>query len=193
MLTDELKKITYPEHQAAEKKLINELKQIRTAEDYIRMLSWMYSFYAPLEAMIQKYLTPVLLPDIHRRSRAGYLLRDIRDSRDLEIPRPGSGICRELPPIGSADQAIGALYVLEGSTLGGRIIAGILQSRLGANIPTSYFNGYGEENAGMWQTYKDFLDQPRTREQQNMILETAKATFITFKNWIGNHELQPQL
>lgn len=190
MFTAELKENTYPEHQISEKKLTHVLKSIETNEDYVNMLNWLYGFYAPLEALIQKQLTPELLPDLERRIRAEYLLWDIRDLGLLNLE---FRICRELPPIDSAEQAIGALYVLEGSTLGGRIIAGMLQNQLGAGVPTTYFNGYGGENTRMWQTYKDFLDLPRTREQQNAILESAKATFITFKNWIDKHELQPQL
>ena len=190
MLTEDLKKNTSTEHQASEKKMVLVLKRIETNEDYVRMLNWMYGFYAPLEALIQKQLTPAILPDIDKRSRAEYLLWDIGHLGTLN---PEFRICRDLPPIDSVEEAIGALYVLEGSTLGGRIIAGMLQRQLGAGIPTTYFNGYGEENSRMWQAYKDFLDQPRTQQQQTAILESAKATFITFKNWIDRHELQPQL
>ena len=190
MLTKELKENTLSEHQASEKKMIIALKRIETREDYVRMLHWLYGFYAPVEALIQKHLTPDQLPDIDRRSRAEFLLGDIRQSG---LPNPQYEICRELPAIDSAGHAIGAGYVLEGSTLGGRIIAGMIQHRLGPGAPTSYFNGYGEENSRMWQSYKEFLDQPRTTAQQAAILEAAKATFITFKNWIDKHELQPQL
>ena len=190
MLTEDLKKSTYPEHQEAEKKMIVALRRIETREDYVRMLNWMYGFYAPMEALIQKHLTPDLLPDIDRRSRAEYLLWDIRESG---LPNPEFEICRDLPAIDSEDKAIGALYVLEGSTLGGRIIAGMIQRQLGPGAATAYFNGYGEENNRMWQSYKDFIDQPRPMEQQTVILESAKTTFITFKNWIDKHELQPQL
>ena len=190
MLTRDLKENTHQEHQASEKRMILALKRIETNKDYVDMLNWLYGFYAPLEALIQKQLTPDLLPDIDRRNRAEYLLWDIRDLGLLNLE---FRICRDLPKIESVEQAIGALYVLEGSILGGRIIATMLQERLGANVPTTYFNGYGEENSRMWQTYKDFLDQPRTPEQQAIILEAAKATFITFKTWIDKHELQPQL
>jgi heme oxygenase len=190
MLSEDLKEITYPEHQASEKKMVVVLKKIEMREDYVRMLNWLYGFYAPMEDLIRKQLKPDTLPDIDRRSRAEYLLWDIRESG---VPNPEYEKCRELPTICSADQAIGALYVLEGSTLGGRIIAAMIQRQLGPGTPTTYFNGYGEENTRMWQSYKDFLDQPRTVEQQTAIIDAAKATFITFKTWIERHELQPQL
>ena len=190
MLTEDLKENTYPEHQASEKKMIRVLKSIKTKEDYVRMLNWLYGFYAPMEDLIRKHLKPDSLPDIDRRSRAEYLLWDIRESG---VPNPEYDKCRELPAIDGPLEAIGALYVLEGSTLGGRIIAAMIQRQLGLDAPTSYFNGYGEENIRMWQSYKDFLDQPRTIEEQTTIIDAAKATFITFKRWIDKHELQPQL
>src|ERR1700744_663991 len=190
MLSEDLKENTYPEHQASEKKMILALKRIEKKEDYVHLLNWLYGFYGPTEALIQKHLTPELLPDIDLRIRAEYLLWDIRQSG---LPNPEFDICRELPAVDSVEQAIGVLYVLKGSTLGGRIIAGMMQRQLGATTPTGYFNGYGEENSRMWQAYKEFLDQPRTSEQQTAILEAAKATFITFKTWIDKHELQPQL
>lgn len=190
MLTDTLKKNTYPEHQASEKKMIMALKGISTREDYVQLLNWLYGFYSPLERLIRNCLGPDMLPDIDRRNRAEYLLLDIKNSG---LPKPAPDNCRDLPAIDSTTQALGALYVLEGSTLGGRIIAGMIHRTLGDDTPTSYFDGYGGDNSRMWQTLKDVLDQPRTAEEQTAITDSAKATFLTFKNWIDKHALQPQL
>ena len=200
MLTADLKKNTYPEHQAAEKKMILALKKLETQEDYIRMLSWLYSFYAPLEDRIRQYVTEDTLPDITKRCRAGYILEDIKQSGEtageigeITANKITSAPEKDLPIIDSADRALGALYVLEGSTLGGRIIAGMITRQLGPTAGNSYFNSYGAETENMWQSFKDFLDQPRSAEQQAAIIDAAKETFITFKNWIDKHELQPQL
>lgn len=190
MLTEYLKKITYPEHQASEKKMIIALKALETKEDYIRMLNWLYGFYSPMETLIRRQLTSDVFPDMDKRCRAEYLLWDIQRS-GLAVPSPDT--CHELPAIDSIDRALGALYVLEGSTLGGRIIAGMVSRQLGTTDSLSFFNGYGAETGTMWQSFKEFLDQPRSEDQKTDIIDTAKATFITFKNWIDKHELQPQL
>lgn len=190
MLTNDLKEITYPEHQASEKKMIIALKGLETREDYIRMLNWLYGFYSPMETLIRQQLTPGVFPDMDKRCRAEYLLWDIQESG---LPTPPPDTCRELPDIYSINQALGALYVLEGSTLGGRIIAGMVSRQLGTTSSLGFFNGYGAETSLMWQSFKEFLDQPRTAEQKTTIIDAAKATFITFKNWIDKHELQPQL
>ena len=188
MLTEDLKVITYPEHQSSEKKMMLALKKIETHEDYIRMLARLYGFYTPLEDLIRRY--PTLLPDLPERFRAHHLLADIRHSGHLI---PTLEVCQDLPVIDSIEKALGALYVLEGSTLGGQIIAGIITHRLGRSASVTFFNSYGSETEKKWQSLKNNLNQPRTEEEQAIIIDAAKDTFITFKNWIGKHELQPQL
>lgn len=190
MLTADLKEITYPEHQASEKKMVAALKRIETQADYKRMLGWLYGFYSPVEDLISRALTEDIFPDIANRCRAYLILTDMRNSGESDAT---PGICTELPVIDSPERGLGALYVLEGSTLGGRIIAEMITRRLGPSTSLGFFNGYGAETEKMWQSFKDFLNKPRTAEEQAAIIDGAKATFITFKNWIGRHELQPQL
>lgn len=189
-LTNELKETTEAVHQASEKKMILALKRITTDRDYVQMLNWLYGFYAPLDELIQSQLTSENFPDKEKRSRVELILSDIKEF-GIEVPKPD--FCRQLPVIDSYERALGALYVLEGSTLGGRIIAGLVSRQLGSTKGLSFFNGYGAETASMWQSFKDFLDRSRTPLQRQEIIAGAEDTFITFKNWIDKHELQPQL
>lgn len=166
------------------------LKRIRSLEDHIDFLNWLYAYYGPLEDRIRTQLTAENFPDIERRSRADALLQDMEAAG---IPLPAPEICRDLPVIDTYGKALGALYVLEGSTLGGRIIAEILARQLGSDACLSYFNSYGNETAGMWQSFKDLLDGPTTLAFKEDILSSARSTFLTFKTWIEKHELQPEL
>lgn len=190
LLTEQLKENTADVHQSTEKKMIVALKKIETKEDYIHMLNWLYGFYAPIETLVRQQLTEDNFPGITKRSRAEYILWDIRES-GVETPQPET--CEQLPVIDSFHSALGALYVLEGSTLGGRIIAGMISRSLGSVNSLSYFNGYGAETGNMWNAFKDFLNQPFTIEQKEEIIAAAEDTFLTFKTWIDKHELQPQL
>src|ERR1700753_676257 len=117
LLADELKEHTADIHRASEKEMIMALKRISTMEDYVRMLNWLYGFYGPMEEAIRTWLTEDALPDMQKRCRAENLLYDIKESG---VPIPQPDICTELPYISSIHSAIGALYVVEGSTLGGR-------------------------------------------------------------------------
>jgi heme oxygenase len=190
MLTEELKESTADAHQASEKKMIAALKKIHSPVDYVRMLNWLHGFYAPLESRIRHYLTPEQLPDIEKRYRAEYLLWDINES-GIQTPPPEA--CKDLPVIDSFHRALGAFYVVEGSTLGGQIIAGMISRELDSLKSLSFFVAYGAETRRMWLTFKEFLNRPFLAEQRREIIAAAEDTFITFKNWIDKHELQPQL
>lgn len=190
MLSQDLKESTENIHREAEKIMVRWLKRIKSREDYVVFLNWLYGYYAPVEDRIRAQLSDANFPDIDRRSRADYLLRDMEDAG---IPLPPPEHCPELPVIDSFGKALGALYVLEGSTLGGRIIATMLIRQLDADKGISWFSSYGNETEGMWQSFRDFLDINGTPLVSADALEAANATFLTFKNWIEKHELQPEL
>ncbi len=78
------------------------------------------------------------------------------------------------PTLASEAAALGALYVVEGSTLGGRIILRHLH-HLGLQ-PATYFNGYGDATGPMWKAFVTRLDAapPATAPA---ILAGASLTF----------------
>lgn len=190
MLSQALKEHTAQAHRAAEKKMVAVLKGIRGLDDYAALLSRLHGFYAPVEALIRCQLTEFDLPDIRRRIRAPFLLRDIGETGVALQPVPP---CNDLPRIDSYPRALGALYVLEGSTLGGQVIAGMLARQLEAEKSLSFFHSYGEETDDMWQTFLTYLERPFTAAERREIIAAAEETFLTFSNWIDQHELQPQL
>jgi len=190
MLSSELKNNTEDIHRQAEKVMVRWLKRVRSLEDHVDLLNWLYAYYGPLEDRIKTQLSSDNFPDIERRSRADELLLDMEAAG---VPLPAPEICRDLPEIDTYGKALGALYVLEGSTLGGRIIADMLSRQLGSEKCLSYFNSYGNETAGMWHSFKDLLDSPATLAFKEDIFSSAGSTFLTFKTWIEKHELQPEL
>jgi heme oxygenase len=190
MLSQDLKISTEHIHRAAEKIMISWLRKIRTIEDYVILLNWLYAWYGPLEDRIKALLTKDVFPDMDRRSRADDLLRDMQGTG---APLPAPEHCPDLPLIDTFGKALGALYVIEGSTLGGRVIADMLARQLGSEKSLSYFNSYGNETEGMWQSFKAYLDTAAATEVREDALSAAETTFITFKTWIEKHELQPEL
>jgi heme oxygenase len=190
MLSTDLKRNTENIHRQAEKVMVGWLKRIRSLEEYVEFLNWLYAYYGPLEDSIKTQLTSDNFPDIERRCRAGALLQDM-EATGIYLPAPE--ICRDLPVIDNYGKALGALYVLEGSTLGGRVIAGMMLRQLRSEKFLSYFNSYGNETAGMWQSFKDLLEIPTTLAWKEDILLSARETFLTFKTWIEKHELTPEL
>jgi heme oxygenase len=65
-----------------------------------------------------------------------------------------------LPDLPTFAHALGALYVLEGATLGGRVILRDLDARLGTSIAgaTRFFGGRREAVGPMWLRFRALLD-----------------------------------
>jgi len=190
MLTETLKESTQEIHQEAEKKMIAQLKGVKTTEDYVHLLNWLYGFYHPVEELAAPWLSGDLFPDMDKRMRADNLLQDMAATG---LPLPPREMADQLPRIDSTAKALGALYVLEGSTLGGRVIATMLGRQLGPEQRYTFFNAYGLETDSMWETFKTYLGRPYTPDEAGEIIAAANETFTIFKNWIDLHELQPQL
>ena len=185
MLYQQLKEKTHSSHQALEKKLIARIKNIQSPEDYVDLLKLMYGYYASIERRLELFLADH--PNLHfnNRRKASSILNDIRKFQSASsLP-----YCEQLPSIASNASALGALYVLEGSTLGGEIITRIITGQL--RLPNSegleFFLSYGEERHKMWELFKENLSKPFNESEQEEIILTANETFITFKNWIDTY------
>jgi heme oxygenase len=75
---------------------------------------------------------------------------------------------------------LGPLYVLEGSTNGGKFLAKVLRSSLllenGDGI--AYMDPYGDEQPRMWASFKRLADEiPLDSEQLEAVSEAARWTF----------------
>jgi heme oxygenase len=76
---------------------------------------------------------------------------------------------------------LGALYVLEGSTNGGRFLARSLRKSWGLEGDgLSYFDPYGDEQPQRWAAFKHDMDQAsfENLDEEAAIIEMAKATFL---------------
>lgn len=184
---DHIKSYTKPEHASLEKHLIGIIKGIRTVQQYIDLLRMFYGFYQALEVDMEQYLTQEHIPDIKQRRKADALLQDIRE---LGGEQPLQTTI-EIPVINSYASALGAAYVLEGSTLGGVIIAKMIKTQL-PDIPASkgfsFFTCYGEDALNMWKKFRTYLLALTNKEDQDVTAETARKTFLTFKVWIDKYE-----
>jgi len=94
-----------------------------------------------------------------------------------------------LTPLHDAAEALGSLYVMEGSTLGGRLIRRNVQRCLGsvASTACAYFSGYGAETAMMWQAFLGLLDAAPAADRQK-IGNGAVATFERLGWWLTRTE-----
>ena len=182
MLSTILKEQTLDAHRALEKILIPHLKAIKTTEDYVKILQRFYRFYAPLETQILKNLPSDLIADYLLRRKSECLANDIQ-SLTVEVYSPIS-LTNSAVSINSVAEALGAMYVLEGSTLGGNIISKLIMKSLTMSDVASltFFTGYGSETMAMWEKFKMILNSyPLDNAQRSMVVYSANQTFIKFK------------
>ena len=181
MLSEKLKEQTRREHQMLEVKMIKQIKLITDINKYSEFLLLFYRFMNPLETQIDKQLDPGFLSDYKLRRKSVLLVQDLsRLQSSAEIFSYDRVIF-----ITNNLEAIGALYVMEGSTLGGQIISKMINHQLGLEkiIPLDFFNGYKNDTILMWQNFKIAMDQLKLNEsEENIIIRSANNTFKRFSN-----------
>ncbi len=184
MLSENLKKETLANHQQLEKMLVVKMKSIRSPQDYVDLLQLFYTYFGGLETLIDQHINANELSDHAARRKSAALAQDITDLGGQPLPKATGA---DLPPINDALDAFAAMYVIEGSTLGGKIISKMMAQQL--NIPDgkglSFFNGYGEDTDAMWQAFKQRLDEkPKNEQDEAKMIHTADQTFAMFHAWI---------
>lgn len=189
MFADELRESTMQVHQGLEKKLIGHIKRIATIDDYVQLLVLMYGFYVPLQKKTEPFLVTADYPgSVNTGREAQSILSDIQYLTGKTPPE--IAVCDHLPEINSYASAIGSLYVTEGSTLGGLIIAQMISKKL--NIPAdkgfSFFTAYGDETHQMWTGFKAILNGDFSDKEKQEIKAIALSTFSTFKEWVVLYE-----
>ena len=185
-LSEKLKEGTKNNHQNLEKELLKRLKIIRSSNEYAELLTHFYSFFGGLELCIDKHLDLNILPDYPYRRKTSAILNDLRC---IDAVLPALAEKSALPEIGNHFQALGALYVIEGSTLGGQIICKILRGQVSCIDPAamSFFSGYGDQTYQMWNVFKQAIDLIKEPEDENMVIVSANHTFLEFSNWFGKN------
>ena len=176
-----LKRETAGSHSDAERILLPRLSAIQSVADYATILKTFYGYFFPLQEKIGQHIFSRDLGDIAERRHASLALLDLKSIS--QFPET-LDICAELPPIENKAQAFGAMYVLEGSTLGGRVISKMLmknESIILTEANLQFFSGYKEETGTKWKVFLEALNQ---QEDLNVVATSANATFLLFQSWI---------
>ncbi|RFM34543.1 biliverdin-producing heme oxygenase [Chitinophaga silvisoli] len=184
-MIEQLRESTAELHQDLERTLIPVIKQANSPEAYIRLLQLFYGYYYPLEQYIAAHIDTSFPGGFEGRRKATQLLQDINVINGSPLDPPVT--CTNIPEINDNAQALGAMYVLEGSTLGGQVICQIIQRNLPVpeiSQALSFFNGYGEETRAKWDSFVHYLEGFHgTEEQKKRLVEAAADTFRQFKVW----------
>jgi len=177
MISTTIKEATKDEHQMLEVEVIKRLKAIRSDADYAALLQYFYNYFSSIEKVITPFITNEVLADYEQRRNSRYIKDDIQNLG--EALNENHSVA--LPVITSPLQAMAALYVMEGSIMGGKIIVQML-AKNGITKGTSFFEGYGAETGNMWSTFTAALNNQYQQEGDEKIAsDTANQTFACFR------------
>ena len=143
---------------------------------YQQLLTCFLSVVKPAEEQSAKWLVPDPPPDFEPGVRTAWLERDLRALAGSEVDRPSIANTFYVQPtadlcgaragagnpvddfgfIGSWPAAIGAQYVLEGSSLGGQFLSRQLEHSLSLTSENggAYFAAYGTATMPRWKSFK---------------------------------------
>ncbi len=168
-------------HQELEKVLIKLLRAMQDQNDYIKILQRFYSYFSALEDRINLYIGGSELSDYLQRRKSGSLVKDIHSLGGVLGEKVSLA---DLPLIENHLQAFGAMYVMEGSTLGGLIISQMITKQLGIQQHNGllFFQSYGDHLTTMWETFKLALNRQVDNETDaEIVVNAANSTFRQFK------------
>ncbi len=146
--------------------------------DYVRYLGALYQVYLTVEPLLYAVCSRVTLTQLAIRPKLPALQRDLwaLGQRGALLPVAGwSSRMREL--VTDEATALGGLYVLEGATLGGRVIARQLKrqwSTVSEPLPVAFLEFRGDSTiAAGWQQFGAGLDQIARQSAQSHTMSAA--------------------
>ncbi|QEE50428.1 biliverdin-producing heme oxygenase [Flavobacterium alkalisoli] len=153
-----------------------------TNKEYVHYLNLMHDVVKQAEEEIFPALT-AFVPDVNERNKTSLLENDLKalGFYKTQLHKPFENTASMSPAF-----AMGVLYVIEGSSLGGRVILKNIHTSLGHTEEqgASYFAGYGNQTGSKWKSFLNALTayEAQTNNEKE-IIAGAEYAFTT----IGRH------
>ena len=181
MLLDRLKRETRADHDRIEADL-DLLRPNLSLADYVGLLQRYHAFFRRWEPRVGALVGDEAF--FGPRRKLGLLADDL----DQRGAKP-STLTAPVPALASRAEAMGSLYVLEGSTMGGLVIARHIEGVLGLRGPGArYFSNYGRDAAERWRTFRAALADISRPEDEDAIVAAARGTFVLLNRWLCPQE-----
>lgn len=181
-ILERLRAETRDAHEAIERDLAWETR-VTSRDGYRALLARFWGLHVVLEPALADALQDPTFFNPRRR-----LLHLAADLTVLGLDEASIGaLPRAFIPLPyDRDQAFGALYVLEGSTLGGQVIAKQVGRMLGLSPDHGcrYYAAHGRETGPMWKAFRQRLAEQAHTGNPDAIVTSATTTFDTMRLWL---------
>lgn len=171
-----LRQETEADHHAAEEALPLMQPDLDTAK-YVHYLRKLYGVVAAWEEQAPSFAPDWLRALLVARGRKSFLNRDLAWFGIPELRARAA-----LPAMDNLPTLLGAMYVMEGSTLGGKIISRHVAEtlHLTQGHGDAFFRGHGSQTGPYWKEFCEVLKTRIPDDQTDIVIASAKAMFATF-------------
>lgn len=155
-------------------------------DSYRLLLERLWGFHAPLEDALTRLDWRGSTIAMDARCKRAWLEADLLHLGMAPDAFSRIEVCRDLPAMSHLHDGLGALYVVEGSTLGGQVILRTLQAQLDISPRAGgvFFASHGRGIGAMWRSYLDVLEAAGAAPLAAEAMErAAMQTFAAFDRW----------
>jgi len=181
-----LRSATWPAHQRLEQR-VDVKTRFSTLASYRAHLGGMWGFCAGLEQQLTPGFFGPALPDYESRRKLALLAHDLHALGVEALTLP---VCRALPLCTDRAVAFGCLYVLEGSTLGARVLLPIVEKQLGLDAArgAAFLASYGARTAECWAVFGAAVEAwCVTSARREAATAAAIGTFDVLEDWVAEN------
>lgn len=173
-ILDHLRAATRDLHDGLEARL-DVFSRVANPDRRREMVGRFLAFYRPAETALAGVLGDEPDLDFETRRKVPAL------ERDLETLKATPAVDALVVAPTSRSEALGFLYVLEGSTLGGRVIDKQLRARGLSAEGLSFFQGYGEQTGPRWKAFCAVLERA---DDPAAAARGARSAFAQMEDWM---------
>ena len=150
-------------------------------EDYRRILERYLGFFTAYEAIQHEGA----FEGLHGVPKTQALRQDLLALGESNDEINALPVCTSLPEIKTRAQALGALYVMNGSELGGLMIAKHLATRpFFSAAAGTFFTADPKVVSGRWRAFLETLESDAQGDEA-VVVETALKMFAVLDHWMA--------
>ena len=147
---------------------------------YTAVLLQLHPIVSVWEFNLHAQAPPILKSLVEPRRRLALLDRDLKALTAI----PADTAPPTLPAFPTAAHLFGAMYVMEGSRLGGQFIARHIDSLFPQVSATHYFRGFESKTGPMWKEFLSLLEQQIPEQDAADVIAGARLMFAAFGDWM---------